>query len=74
MKRSRLVSLTCSLAMIRALRGASVLAAIFMAISFFAGCENTKPKSQADDNGIIKEPDKGREVHGEVGAMYGRSG
>ena len=45
-----------------------------MTIAFFAGCENTKPKSQADDNGIIKAPDKGREVHGEVGAMYGRSG
>ena len=74
MKRSRPVSPVRSLALIRTLRGVSVAAAIFMAITFFAGCETTKPKSQADDNGIIKEPDKGREVHGEVGAMYGRSG
>ena len=74
MQHRRPVSPTRSLALIRTLRGASVAAAIFMTIAFFAGCENTKPKSQADDNGMIKEPDKGREVHGEVGAMYGRSG
>ena len=37
---------------------------------FFAGCETTK-KDQADANAVISEPDKGHEVHGEVGAMYG---
>ena len=53
---------------------ATLIMVALMSLVFFAGCENTKPKNQADRNGILKEPDKGREVHGEVGAMYGHSG
>ncbi len=64
----------CALASLKVLQGSSVLMVVLMAIAFLAGCENTKPKSQADQNSILKEPDKGRAVHGEVGAMYGRSG
>jgi hypothetical protein len=74
MQRSRPVSPVRSLILIRTLGGASVMAAIFMAIAFFAGCESTRPASQSGENSIIKEPDSGRAVHGEVGAMYGRSG
>jgi hypothetical protein len=54
------------------LRGSSILITILMAIVFFASCETTK-KDQADANTVIREPDKGHEVHGEVGAMYGSS-
>ena len=46
---------------------------LFMAVlcaGFFASCETTK-KDQADANGVIREPDKDHEIHGEVGAMYG---
>jgi hypothetical protein len=55
------------------LRAGALLLTILMAIAFFAGCESSKPK-QADENSIIKEPDKSHEVHGEVGAAYGRNG
>jgi hypothetical protein len=54
------------------LRGSSILITILMAIVFFASCETTK-RDQADANAVIREPDKGHEVHGEVGAMYGSS-
>jgi hypothetical protein len=43
-----------------------------MAILCAGGCETTK-KNQADSNTVIREPDKGTEIHGEVGAMYGSS-
>jgi hypothetical protein len=74
MQRNRTLFPTCSLALIRTLRGASVAVAILMMIAFFAGCENTKPAGQAGESGIIQEPDSSRGVHGEVGAIYGRSG
>lgn len=54
------------------LRGSSILITVLMAIIFFASCETTK-KDQADANAVIREPDKGHEIHGEVGVMYGSS-
>jgi hypothetical protein len=73
MKQSRLVFQVLSIDMVETLRAGALLLTILMAITFFAGCESSKPK-QANENSIIKEPDKGHEVHGEVGAVYGRSG
>lgn len=63
-----------SFALVEALRGGSVILAILMTIAFFAGCESAKPTSQTDPNDVLREPDKGRAIHGEVGAAYGRSG
>ena len=74
MKRSWLCCPTRSFVFIEALRAGSVLLAIAMAITFFAGCQDTKSKSQADEKGILREPDNGNKIHGEVGAVYGRSG
>jgi hypothetical protein len=73
MKRSRWGFRIRSIDMVETLRAGALLLTILMAITFFAGCESSKPK-QAGDNSIIKEPDKGHEIHGEVGAVYGRSG
>src|SRR5438105_10623437 len=53
------------------LSGSSLLMTILMVVAFFVGCETSKPASQADSNSVIREPDKGHEIHGEVGAMYG---
>lgn len=74
MKSHRLAFPKCALAFIKVIQGSSVLMVVLMTIAFFAGCENTRSKNQADQNSILKEPDKGHEVHGEVGAMYGHSG
>lgn len=74
MKRRQLGFPTRSFVFIEALRGGSVLVAIGMTIAFFAGCENPKSKGQADEKGILREPDNGNKIHGEVGAVYGRSG
>ncbi len=40
--------------------------------SLLSGCA-TKQASQTDPNSIIREPESSREVHGEVGVMYGAS-
>jgi uncharacterized lipoprotein YajG len=53
-------------------RIACVVVTILMVIFFFAGCE-TSQKSQADSNSIMQKADSSREVHGEVGVMYGAS-
>jgi hypothetical protein len=53
------------------LRASSLLLALLMVIAFFVGCETTK-KEQADSNSVLREAPRGGEVHGEVGAMYGR--
>ncbi len=74
MKRKWLGITTRSFVFIEALRGGSVLLAIGMAIAFFAGCQNTKSTTQADEKGILREPESGNKIHGEVGAVYGRSG
>lgn len=55
------------------LQASSVLMMILMAIAFFAGCQSSAPKNQTDQNSMIREPE-GPQVHGEVGASYGRSG
>jgi hypothetical protein len=73
MKRSRWRFRLRSIDVVESLRASALLLTILMAIAFFAGCESSEPK-QANENSIIKEPDKGHEVHGEVGAVYGRSG
>jgi hypothetical protein len=73
MRRSRLGFRVRKIDVVETLRAGALLLTILMAITFFAGCESSKPK-QANENSIIKEPDKGHEVHGEVGAVYGRSG
>jgi hypothetical protein len=49
-----------------------VAATILMAVVFFAGCETDKT-AQSESNSIMQKPDSDREVHGEVGAMYGAS-
>ena len=59
----------CALA--EGLRTGSLLLVIVMTITFFTGCGTTK---EADRNTILREPDRGQAVHGEVGAMYGHSG
>jgi hypothetical protein len=40
--------------------------------SLLSGCA-TKQAPQTDPNSIIREPQSSREVHGEVGVMYGAS-
>jgi hypothetical protein len=52
------------------LRDLSSFAAILVAAAIITGCQTTRT-DQADANTIIRQPDKGYEVHGEVGAMYG---
>jgi hypothetical protein len=39
--------------------------------AFLAGCANTNSTAQADPNSIIRQPENSREIHGEVGVMYG---
>jgi ribosomal protein L35AE/L33A len=58
----------------KVLRGGCVLLAISMMIVFFSGCESTKSASQSGDNTILREPESGHQIHGEVGAVYGHSG
>ena len=53
-------------------RLACVVATILMVVVFSAGCA-TSQTSQADSNSIMQKADSGREVHGEVGVMYGAS-
>ena len=72
MRRSRLGFRVRNIDVVETLRAGALLLTILMTIAFFAGCESSKP--QANENSIIKEPDKGHEIHGEVGAAYGRSG
>jgi hypothetical protein len=64
--------LTRKIDMVDVLRACSVLALILMAIAFFSGCE-TNTKAQADSNGVMRKQENTREIHGEVGAMYGHS-
>jgi uncharacterized SAM-binding protein YcdF (DUF218 family) len=52
------------------LRDLCSFAAILVAAAIITGCQTTRT-DQADANTIIRQPDKGYEVHGEVGAMYG---
>jgi hypothetical protein len=40
--------------------------------SLLSGCA-AKQASQTDPNSIIREPESSRDVHGEVGVMYGAS-
>ena len=51
-----------------------MLLAISIAMAFFTGCESSKSASQTGDNTILREPESGRQIHGEVGAVYGHSG
>jgi hypothetical protein len=55
------------------LRIASPLLSI-VACTVVSGCADTKSASQGSDNGILREPDRGHEIHGEVGAAYGHHG
>jgi len=45
---------------------------ILVACSLFSAGA-TKQAAQTDPNSIIREPESRREVHGEVGVMYGAS-
>lgn len=52
------------------LRASSIVVAILMAITFFAGCVT----EEVDSEGVIRKRETNREIHGEAGAYYGRSG
>jgi len=41
--------------------------------ALLSSCAETKQDSQADSNPILRKSDSDREVHGEVGVMYGHS-
>jgi hypothetical protein len=58
---------------IAAILRASLIFVAMLSATLFVGCQTSKSKSQASDDTVIREPDKGQEVHGEVGAMYGSS-
>jgi len=60
------------LSVIEISRGSSILLGIVVTIVFFFGCETTR-NDQADRNTVIRPSDKGSEVHGEVGVMYGNN-
>ena len=73
MKRRLLGLLFCKIDMADVLRASSILAIILMVITFFAACETAKNDRTTDSSSVIREPESGHEVHGEVGAMYGHS-
>ena len=50
-----------------------VFAILISVWSLLSGCADTKQPPQADSNSIVREPETDREVHGEVGVMYGHS-
>jgi hypothetical protein len=56
---------------IAAILRASLISVAMLSATLFGGCQTSKSKSQASDDTVIREPDKGQEVHGEVAAMYG---
>jgi hypothetical protein len=53
------------------LRRCSVALALLMVLVFFAGCATRS--DEAGSSGVMREPEQGREIHGEAGASYGRS-
>lgn len=71
MKQIRLTGLISHDA-IETLRSFFILWAILLGTVLFIGCATTR-NEQADANTIIRQPEKGYEVHGEIGAMYGNS-
>ena len=38
-----------------------------------SGCADTSQAPQADSDSVLRKPDSDREVHGEVGVMYGHT-
>ena len=69
---SRLRLLVRKIDIVNLCRIACVVVTILMVIVFFAGCA-TSQTSQADSNSTMQKADSSREVHGEVGVMYGAS-
>ena len=51
-------------------RTMSILCMLF-ALAFLGGCAT---RDGADSNSIIRKQDRDTQIHGEVGASYGRSG
>jgi hypothetical protein len=43
----------------------------FLSFALVSGCASDKSTAQSDPNSTIQEAPSGREIHGEVGAMYG---
>ncbi|HEY6111045.1 MAG TPA: hypothetical protein VIV62_00885 [Chthoniobacterales bacterium] len=72
MRLARLGFTSGKIDIINLFRIACVLVTILMVIVFFAGCA-TSQTSQADSNSTMQKADSSREVHGEVGVMYGAS-
>jgi hypothetical protein len=59
-------------------RDGKMLPAVFVfvatsCIGFLGGCVNSKPTPQLSDDVPMIERNKGNEVHGEVGVMYGNN-
>lgn len=52
------------------LRAFALVVTIMMTLIFFAGCVT----EEVDSEGVIRKRETNREIHGEVGASYGRSG
>lgn len=70
MYRAPFAFLSREIDMLDVLRISALLSIILMVITFFAAC--AAKNEQADSNSIVRESDKGREIHGEVGAIYGQ--
>jgi hypothetical protein len=52
-------------------RGFILLA--FVGLVLCAGCQSTRPTADSKSSGVMqKQPDNSRDIHGEVGMMYGQ--
>lgn len=49
-----------------------LLGAVALCFALFPGCAGTKQAKQTDSNSILRKADSDRQVHGEIGIMYGR--
>ena len=46
---------------------------VFVCLVLCAGCQTAKPSADAKSSGVIeKQPDNSRDIHGEVGVLYGQ--
>ena len=50
-----------------------LLTMVPVSFGLLCGCANTKQAAQTDSKSMIREPDTGHEVHGEIGFMCGAS-
>lgn len=71
MNRRRLVFRISKIDIVDGLRASALLLTILMAIAFFAGCAS---REEIGSDGVIRKQEGDHEIHGEVGAIYGRSG